>query len=146
MAIGLKMNNGDFIIESKKLSFIQDNEKLLRDFRKFLMTDAEQENNLTLYYRYNPKYGTIINNKQLYINLSTASIIDLINQNLSEGIKYYITLQESRTNLSLGEMITNIEFMAFTDSTDKRVIKIPINIVTPKNNVINVGIFSQTTV
>jgi hypothetical protein len=146
MAIGLKIVNGDFLIEGRKLSFIQDNEKLLRDFRKFLLTEAEQENNLTSYYRYNPKYGTNTNNKELYINLSTQSIIDLINQNLSISIKYYVALQESRNNLSLGEIISNVEYMTYADTVDKRIIRINMNIIVPKNNVLNVGTFSQTTV
>lgn len=144
MAIGMKIVNGDFVIEGKKVTFIENNEKLLRDFRKFLLTDSEQENNLTSYYRYNPKYGTTINNRELYINLSTSSILDLINQNMASAIKYYIALQESRNNLSQGEIISNVEFISFVNPDDRRVIKISMNIIVPKNNVLNVGTFSQT--
>ena len=144
MAIGFKINNGDFLIENKKITFIQDNEKLLRDFRKFLMTESENDNNLTTYYRYNPKYGTNINNKALYTNLSTSSVIQLINQNLSSNIKYYVTLQEGRSNLSLGEIITNVEFMTFLDTNIKTQINIAINIIVPGNNVLNVGTFTQS--
>ena len=145
MAIGVKIVDGDFLIQNRKLIFVQDNEKLLKDFRKFLLTEAETTNNATTYYRYNPKYGTLINDKSLYMNLSNDSTIDLINQNLGKSIKYYIALQEARSNLSLGEIISNVEFMTFADPYDARVIKISMKIITPKNNTINVGTFTQTT-
>jgi hypothetical protein len=146
MSFGFKILEGDFIIENKKLIQVIDNDKLLRDFRKFLMTESEDANNLTTYDRYNPKYGTNINNKSLYTNLSTSSVISLINQNLSNNIKYYVTLQEGRSNLSLGEIITNIEFMTFSDPNIKTQIDIAINVIIPGNNVLSVGTFTQSVV
>ena len=146
MAFGFKILDGDFVIESKKLTQVINNDKLLRDFRKFLLTESEDANNLTSYNRYNPKYGTNINNKSLYTNLSTSSVIQLINQNLSSSIKYYVTLQEGRSNLSLGEIITNVEFMTFLDPNIKTQIDIAINIIVPGNNVLTVGTFNQSIV
>ncbi len=144
MAIGLKMVQGDFVIENKKISIVSDFDKLKRDLLKFLVTSVEDESNYTPYYRYNPNYGLGIDNHELYKNLNVQLQIDLINNKLAEALNYYVSLQESRDNISFYEVISNIDFMVYQSPTDRQTIKIQIFIYTPDGNKQEIGTFNQT--
>ncbi len=134
MATGLKFINGDFIITSKNLEFVQDIDKTRRDFVKFLLTDKETTDNKTTYTRYNPLYGTEINRVNLYRNLTSKSIMDLMEQKLGESIKYYIALQEARSNLSTGEVITDLTYSVYQDISNPQKIKFTLQMKVASNN------------
>ena len=130
MATGFKFVNGDFVIENKQLVVVENYEKTKRDFVKFLTTDKETTENKTKYRRYNPNYGTEINRLSLYKNLTPKSIMDAMEQKLGEAIQYYVKLQESRKNLSLSEVITDIEYLVYQDLYNKQKINFQIKITT----------------
>jgi hypothetical protein len=128
MAIGLQFLNGDFVLSNKKIVFVQNIDKVRRDFVKFLVTDKETTLNKTSYSRYNPNYGTNINNTELYKNLTPKATLDMLELQLTESIKYYITLQETRTNLSLSEVISDLAFSVYQDLNDPQKIKFNIQV------------------
>jgi spore coat protein U-like protein len=47
---------------------------------------------------------------------------------LSDAIKYYITLQETRTNLSLSEVISDLAFTVYQDINNLQKIKFNIQV------------------
>jgi len=121
VAVGLKIIDGDFVINrSGQVETVVESEKCKRDLHKMLMTSAEYPGNTTTFERYNPNYGTQLDNLSLYQGLSRLAIRDTVIQLLNEAIASYITLQESRTNLSIGEVITYINFDVFYNVDDIR--------------------------
>lgn len=146
MAVGLKIVDGDFIINgSGTVDVVTESEKAVRDFGKMLVTKKEYPENLTTYTRYNPKYGTELDNRSKYAGLSRELIRDVVISLLNEGITEYIILQETRSNLSLGEVITSVNFDAFYDIQDKRNLVVPITISTASNSKeISMGQYIQT--
>ena len=146
MAVGLKIVNGDFIINSAgTVDVVTESEKAVRDFGKMLVTKKEYPENLTTYTRYNPTYGTELDNRSRYAGLSRTAIRDVVISLLNEGVVGYIALQEARTNLSLGEIITSVNFDAFYDIQDKRNLIVPIKISTASNSQeISMGQYIQT--
>ena len=146
MAVGLKIVNGDFSINaSGTVDVVTESEKAIRDFGKMLITKKEYPENLTTYTRYNPNYGTELDNRSRYAGLSRTAIRDVVISLLNEGIINYIALQESRTNLSLGEIITSVNFDAFYDIQDKRNLVVPITISTAgSSKEISMGQYIQT--
>jgi hypothetical protein len=130
MAVGLKIINGDFYFtESGSVEVVSDTDKGIRDFDKMLKTDAEISTNLTTYYRYNPTYGNYLvcmtgamGSKKNLLN----SAKDLINKT----IKNYLSLQESRNNLSLGEILVDISYDVYYDPNNPSTILIPMIITT----------------
>lgn len=146
MAVGLKIINGDFTINaSGAVDVVTETEKAIRDFGKMLVTKKEYPENLTTYTRYNPTYGTELDNRSRYAGLSRSTIRDVVISLLNEGIVNYISLQEKRTNLSLGEIVTSVNFDAFYDIEDKRNLVVPITISTASNSKeISMGQYIQT--
>ena len=127
MAVGLKMISGDFIINnSGTLDIVTETDKAVRDFGKMLITKKEYQENITTFTRYNPTYGTELDNRSKYSGLSRAAIRDVVVTLLNEAITNYIALQEQRTNLSVGEIVTSVNFDAFYDIEDKRNLVVPI--------------------
>jgi len=133
MAVGLKIIDGDFCVTAAgTVEVVENTDKGIRDFDKMLKTDAEISTNLTTYYRYNPKYGNYLvsmtgamgSKKHL---LNTAK--DLINNT----IKNYISLQESRSNLSLGEILIDISYDVYYDPNNPSTILIPMTITTAES-------------
>jgi len=121
MAVGLKMVNGDFVInQSGKVAMVNEVDKCTRDFGKMLITEKEHADNTTIYERYNPDYGTELNNKSLYTGLSRMGKRDIVIITLNSAISSYLKLQESRDNLDFGEVITGVDFDAFYDVRDMR--------------------------
>jgi len=127
MAIGLKIIDGDFIINnSGTVDTVTEVEKATRDFGKMLITKKEYTDNTTTFTRYNPLYGTELDNGARFRGLSRASIRDTVISLLNEAIVEYLALQEKRDNLSIGEIITSVDFDAFYDAQDMRNLVLPI--------------------
>jgi len=121
MAVGMKIVNGDFVInQSGGIEMVEETAKGTRDFGKMLITGKEYPNNTTTYDRYNPEYGTELDNKSQYVGLSRMGKRDSVIMLLNSAIATYLKLQESRSNLDFGEVITNVEFDAFYDVRDMR--------------------------
>ena len=121
MAVGMKIVNGDFVInQSGGIDMVEETAKGTRDFGKMLITGKEYPNNTTTYDRYNPEYGTELDNKSQYVGLSRMGKRDSVIMLLNNAIATYLKLQESRSNLDFGEVITNVEFDAFYDVRDMR--------------------------
>ena len=77
MAVGLQIVDGDFVVNaSGTLATLLPSQKCARDLGKVLVTEIEDSNNETEYYRYNPTYGTALNNTLLYNNISRVAARD----------------------------------------------------------------------
>ncbi len=141
MAIGLQFVNGDFVLSNKRLVFVQNIDKVKRDFVKFLVTDKETSSNKTTYTRYNPSYGTNINNVELYKNLTQKATLDMLELQLSDSIKYYVTLQETRNNLSMSEVITDLVFSVYQDLNNAQKIRfnIQLKVATGQTTTLNLS-------
>ena len=123
MAVGLKIIGGDFVINgSGRVEMVEQSDKCSRDLGKMLVTSKLFSNNEneTTYSRYNPNYGTELENRSLYSGLSRMSIRDTIIGLLNNAISTYIRLQEGRDNLDIGEVITYIDFDVYYDVDDLR--------------------------
>ncbi|HRZ18859.1 MAG TPA: hypothetical protein P5136_02270 [Methanofastidiosum sp.] len=132
MAVGLKIVSGDVVLDySGTLQLLTSTEKCNRDIGKLLITDTEfekpQNKTSPIYLRYNPAYGTELNNKLLYAGLSKMSIKDTVIIKLNEALSNYIKLQEKRNNLDLEEIITNINFEVIFDSINPSTLLITIH-------------------
>jgi len=145
MAVGLKIVGGDFVIgQSGGIEMVDQTDKCTRDFGKMLITDKEYPDNTTTYNRYNPTYGTELNNKSQYVGLSRMGKRDSVIMLLNDAIATYIKLQESRVNLDFGEVITNIDFEVFYDVRDMRNLVIEVKFETAYGGqTISLGQFSQ---
>jgi hypothetical protein len=129
MAEGLKFVNGDWSIgHNGAVEVVTGREKLSRDFNKMMTTDAETPQNQTDYYRYNPAYGNYVNNPSLFSNMPQTDKLNAISELMYNTIQNYLTLQEERTNLSLAEVIANIDFDTYFDVYDPTKVIIPIRI------------------
>lgn len=146
MAVGLKMAGGDFVINnSGTLDILEQNEKCARDIGKMLVTGKEFSGNETTFVRYNPNYGTELDNKNQYRGMSRAAIRDTIIIILNDAINGYLRLQENRDNLDLGEIIRYINFEAFYDVRDLRNLILEVKFGTAySNEEITLGRYSQS--
>lgn len=143
MAVGLKIVDGDIVIQDKKCVLVSHKDKASRDFYKFLVTESEHAENKTPFIRYNPKYGTELNRLSNYKNLDRLTILDVMNSKLREALQWYTKLQESRTNLSLGEIITSFNFVIYNHPLDPQSIVISIDGRLASGETINFGNFGQ---
>lgn len=146
MAVGLKIVGGDFVVNnSGTLDIVEQNEKCSRDFGKMLTTDKEFVGNETTFVRYNPNYGTELNNRTQYRGMSRGAIRDTVVILLNDAINTYLRLQENRNNLDLGEVINYVNFEAFYDVRDLRNIIVEVKFGTAySNEEITLGQFSQS--
>jgi len=146
MAVGLKIQNQDFVLlGSGQLEFITGKEKCSRDFYKMLCTEVESESNLTGLYRYNPTYGTELYKRELFNDLTDKEVLQVAQVLVKQAIQNYIRLQESRKNLSLGEIITGVEHRAYivTDPTYGRKVVVNINLSLASGEQFNLGMFEE---
>ena len=144
MAIGLKIVEGDFIISpSGAVEFVQDGDKCLRDFGKMLKTDIQTDNNETTYDRYNPNYGNMLCNTQLYSGLTRSTTLEVVNNLVYSTIENYLALQESRANIQVGELILDTKYSTYYDPEDPRTILVPIKITNGQGLDLVVGEFEQ---
>ena len=135
MATGLKIINGDFVInDSGSVETLLSKEKCARDLGKMLITEKENTSNETSYYRYNSTYGTDLNNQLNYQGLSRPMIKDIVTILVNQAITNYISLQEGRTNLSIDEIITGVNFTVLYNSEDLKIILIDIKYTTLASN------------
>lgn len=138
MAVGLKIEQGDYHIrEDGKAETVSNNEKCLRDFGKMLKTDAVNFDIDPNNKRYNPYYGIKLRNANLLKGLPLSSRIDVINDSLKESVSYYIKLQEQRTNLSVGEIITDIQYIVYADPKNSQRIIVNFKITNGSGNTFN---------
>jgi len=128
MATGYKIINGDYVISnSGSVETIEGGEKCLRDFEKMMRTNVESSDAKPFLYRYNPEYGNLLK-RLISSNMSRNAIIDVSKSLLYNTIKRYLSLQESRNNLSSGEIIIDIQYNIFYDPNRPAVLKVPIKI------------------
>jgi len=147
MSKGLKLLNGDWVIEKRKLVLVDKYDKAKRDFHKFLCTDAEYEGNEVEYNRYNPNYGVALNQPHIFRGLDRDAILDLMGRHLAASIKNYVQLQETRQNLSTEEIIRDIKFTVFVDPTNRQKIKFKIELLMQGTSEYDtLGIYSQQVV
>lgn len=127
MAIGIKVVNGDFVINnSGTLDLIGPSDKCSRDFGKMLSTKTEYVGNETSFYRYNPSYGTQLDNNTMFSGMHRDTIKDVIILLLNEAMSDYLKLQESRGNLSIEEVITGVRFDAYYDPLEPAILRLDI--------------------
>lgn len=116
MAVGLKILNGDFIVnDNGSVDFVGPADKCSRDIGKMLQTKKEYTDNTKDFYRYNPNYGTEIDNSSQYRNLSRESTREVVIMLLNEALARYIGLQENRQDLDVEEIITKVRIDAYYD-------------------------------
>lgn len=139
MAVGLKIVNGDYVIkEDGSLDTLTGSRKCARDFEKMLKTESVNFNLDPNNSRYNPYYGTQLYNKDMLKGLSPSTIIDVLNSTLKTSIDYYIKLQEQRNNLSVNEVISDIQYIVYQDPTNKQQIIINFKITNGSGSTFNI--------
>lgn len=146
MAVGLKIQNQDIIITgSGQVEFVSGKEKCSRDFYKMLCTEVESESNSTGLYRYNPLYGTELHKKEIFNDLTDKEALELAQILIKQAIQNYIKLQESRKNLSLGEIITGITHRVYmlNDVQVGRKIIANIDLSLASGEQFNLGMFEE---
>jgi hypothetical protein len=144
MAIGLQIQNGDWVIQDSAILTVEKQDKVKRDVHKFLSTDQEYDDNITSFSRYNPQYGIELNKRSLYRGLSIDSIIDQMNKSLSTSLKWFLSLQESRANLSYEEIILDMQFYVFLDPDSKTTLKLKVDLLLQGSKTYNtLGVYSQ---
>ena len=135
MAVGIAFNNGDFNINGEgKLALVMNSEKCARDFNKMLKTEIVNFTTDPNNTRYNPYYGTQLYDPNLLKGLSPSTQIDILNTAMATAVNYYIKLQESRTNLSIDEVITNVDSMIYQDPSNKQRLIIKMTVYTGNSN------------
>ena len=143
MAFGFQIINGDWVMKQGSLTQVVGKAKVSRDFGKMLNTAQEYPKNVTTYTRYNPTYGSTLNQTEGYYGLNNQGIMDLIKSQLHESITSYIALQESRNNLDYTEIIANVDTMVYMDLTDAQSIRFDIVGLLATSESIPLGTFSQ---
>ena len=147
MALGIDIVDGDIVINGNgSLKTVSGSKKVYRDLGKYLVSIPENDNNVTTYIRYNPKYGCNTNVKEYYSEAKRNQIISIINRLLQEDLSNYITMQSERKNISIDESIAYVDAMAvFTDNTYSEV-SIKINIKLISGEYLDMGNYIQSIV
>ena len=144
MATGIKIVNGSFSISEKKLQTVEEQEKAKRDLHKFLATDQEEDTGTSESVRYNPSFGVLLNRLDLYRGLTIDNILDCMSASLKESLQWYVMLQESRSNLSYGEIIRDIKYYIYRDPDVPNKIKFNIQILMEGDTSYStLGVYSQ---
>jgi len=142
MAVGLKIIGSDYSIrEDGTLDLVASSEKCARDFEKMLKTESVNFDLNPNTVRYNPYYGTQLYNRSMLKGLSLSATVDVLNSSIKESIGYYIKLQESRSNLSVNEVISNIDYIVYPDPTDKQRIIINFKVSNGSGQTFNIETF-----
>lgn len=145
MAVGLKILNGDFVVDDNgSVTFVGPADKCSRDFGKMLQTKKEYSDNTKADYRYNPDYGTELDNSSQYRNLSRESTREVAIMLLNEAIARYISLQENRQDLDVEEIITKVRIDAYYDYYNLSNLIVDIKYSTILVEDQTPGLFSQT--
>jgi len=148
MAEGIKMVGGDFVINgSGTIDMVTESEKCLRDVGKMLITDVEATKTvITEFKRYNPNYGSLLNQLTINSGMKRTQVLELASDLVYTTIKNYLALQESRSNLSSGEIIVDINFDTYFDRDRPSVLLIPIRFTTAEGVEYNLGEYEQEVV
>jgi len=145
VAVGIKIANGDFIVnDNGSIDFVGPADKCARDFGKMLQTKKEYVANTKNDYRYNPNYGTELDNSAMYRNLSRESTREVIIIMLNEAITRYLKLQEGRMDLNIEEIITKVKIDAYYDYYNLSNLILNIKYSTILNEDQTPGLFMQT--
>lgn len=146
MAIGFKTIEGDLVINpSGSLQQITGKEKCARDFGKMMLT-ASVDSSITVvdgYYRYNSSYGVTLYNSAALAQLKSGQILDSVNLIIRRAVSYYVSVQDSRDDQSVGEVIIKVDFNPYFKANDRTVICCDISITTADGSM-NLGTYSQT--
>jgi hypothetical protein len=108
-----------------------------------LVTDNEGTDNVTTYYRYNPTYGNQLRNLSRQAGLGRNATLTFAKELVYITIRNYLDLQESRDNLSEGEIITDIKYDVYYDPDNPSVILIPMKLVNGQGQIFNLGEFEE---
>ena len=139
-----RFENGDLVYNQagyfEKTSGL---EKKRRDLFKRLITDKEFTGNESYYYRYNPTYGTELNNKRIFSNLSREDIINTINQLINSALQAEVANQISQSNLPFDELIEYVDFFTSFDNKNKALAKCKILVKLSSGQVLDLGTFTQ---
>lgn len=145
MAVGLQIVNGDFVIDDNgAIVFVGPADKCARDLGKLLLTKKEYTDNTKDTYRYNPDYGTELDNSAQYRNLSRESTREVIIMLLNEALARYLKLQENRLDLNIEEIITKVKIDAYYDYYNLSNLIIDIKYSTILSEDQTPGLFLQT--
>jgi len=143
VASGLQIVNGDFVIgHTGAVEIVEKGPKCLRDFGKMLQTSSESSDNQTEYFRYNPTYGSLLD-KLITHNMSKSTILEIASSLLYATIQNYLELQETRDNLTAGEIIIDVNFDVNFDVRTPGLLVIPMSITTSEGVTYNLGEFEQ---
>lgn len=143
MSAGVKIIDGDININSAgAIEIVEGGDKCLRDFGKMLQTSTESTDNKTDLYRYNPNYGSLLD-KLIGQGLTKRQILEVSSELMYATIQSYLKVQESRQNLSSGEIIVDVKYDTFFDAYNPSVIIIPIKITNAEGITYDLGEFEQ---
>ena len=144
---GFAFSNGDFIYNpSGFFEKVTSQSKVRRDVFKRLVTDKEFDTNGTIYERYNPDYGTSLNNKKVFSKLSRADIINTINSMVNIALQDEISSQKNQSNLPPDEVIDYVDFTTTFDQKNPAIAKCTITVKLLSGQSIAMGTFVQEVV
>jgi len=143
MSVGLKIANGDIVINSDgTLDIVEQGDKCLRDFGKMLVTDVQSAENIPEFFRYNPQYGSLLNRLSSN-NQKKDTVIQLAYDLVYSTIQNYLNLQGQRNNLDIGEIIVDVDFQVYFDIQDSTTLIIPIKVTNAEGLTFEVGEFEE---
>lgn len=119
-----KFKNGDFVpTMSGSFAKVSGSDKVARDIDKLLSTDVEFAGSESKYSRYNPDYGTQLNNKKLFKGLSEAEVLNKVNELVRQALEYYVSSQKNSDNLPLDETVNYFEYYSVIDAKNKTIVR-----------------------
>lgn len=141
---GFAFSNGDFVYNpSGFFEKVTGTQKIRRDIYKRLVTDKQFDSNQTTYERYNPDYGTSLNNKKVFAQLSRADILNTINSMVNAALQDQVANQKNQVNLPADEVIDYVDFITVYDSKKQDLAKCSITVKLVTGQVIDLGTFVQ---
>jgi phage baseplate assembly protein W len=134
MSFDLKITNNDLSINPDgTLQTVQDNEKLVQDVLKILLT-SKGSNKI---FRW---YGSLLGTRIIGNLLNASQLETEIARSVQESLSNLIALQQTQSRsqyVSAGEMIATIRGVSvLRDETDPRIYEIGVSVLTRKLNVI----------
>lgn len=136
--------NGDFVsTRSGTFSKISGIAKVARDIDKLLATDSEFAGSSTGYYRYNPNYGTRLNNKAIFNGLSRVDTVAKVNEVVKEALEYFVALQKNQSNLPIDETVNYFDYYSAFDLKNKTIVRTKIQIYMANGSTLNKSYFQE---
>lgn len=141
---GFKIKNGDFVLdESGYFQTVSSIDKIKRDLYKRLTTDKYWGSNETAYYRYNPDYGTVLNNYAIYNKVQGVDLITTINNAIQAALIDIVKTQKADTQLPYDEVIDVFDYYSYFDPHNPIIVKSKITVKLVNGTTLNLGTFSQ---